>query len=210
MSVNINVGDVLEFTHCSFVTDQVALNKTHWVAIAVVGTISDQNVANSADAVFAPPMKAFLATDANYRGTGVQRILPLPKAPQVSAIAAAAAGLAAPPTLPRQVAGVISLKTAKAGRAFRGRFYQAFPAASFNTAAGQPFPAYSVQMLILAAALSAQLNVVSGLNSAQIVPVIFHRKTGTYDLVTSAAFPRNVWGTQRRRGSYGRTNVVPF
>jgi hypothetical protein len=104
------------------------------------------------------------------------------------ALAGTAAGISTPP----QCAVTVSLRTALATRAGRGRFYMPPPAVTFVIAGG-----------LLASAdrdalSTAAMHALQGLVTAGYIPVVYHRSTHSGDNITSVDVG-NVFDTQRRR-----------
>ncbi len=112
--------------------------------------------------------------------------------------------------LPAQVAAILKKTTLRVGRAFRGRAYFPFLSATDLQADGE-------MSATLAGILSATITVPlfsmvltknAGADTLTLQGCLWHRKTSTFDdlkaVVSVAKF-----GTQRRRGVYGRGNAIP-
>lgn len=115
----------------------------------------------------------------------------------------AVAGTAAGDLLPPQTAFCITLRTAQAGRSFRGRVYLPGYGESVNTAAGALVGAGSSVAFVVAiqAALvtsSLNLGVLSRPNALRVPP-----SAGFITPVTSIVARDLVWDTQRRRAIPG-------
>jgi hypothetical protein len=113
--------------------------------------------------------------------------------------------------LPTQVRPLLSMHTAKSGRAWRGRMYGASPAALFANAEGGP----------LATLGSAWLNAMDVWRAGSVISgttwslVLVHKQKPAPaplippDLVTVLEF-QDRFATQRRSGQYGRLNSEPW
>lgn len=204
------LNDVLEVTVGTYRPDQWGLNIMHWKVTNVVGAgASDLAIAAALDATFAPNYKTFSAADVQYWGTRVKKVFPLPATVPQRSVLAAGACLSGPVSLPAQVSGIISGKTAKTGRSQRTRIYLPFPSALFNDpATDRPLAAYLAAQAALVIFLSGADTITVGVNSTTIEWVVFHRATGLTDAVTTVQSNQK-WATQRRRGNYGRPNVPP-
>jgi hypothetical protein len=210
MAVPLAVGDILQTRFVSYLSPQLGQVVRHYrVSGITLVPPTDQDAADQLDATFRPLIRAVLCIAASYRGTGVQRLRPLPKTVEVHSSAAAAAGLDAADPLPMQTAGLISLRTAIAGKANRGRSYLPFPSINANNLSGHPAILYLAALDTLAVALTQQQTITVLGGAATLDPVIFHRGTGTGTVIVSRK-TNSSWATQRRRGDLGRTNVVPF
>ena len=112
--------------------------------------------------------------------------------------------------LPTQVRGLISWKTALAGRAYRGRSYLPTPTVTFNTVDGGPTSTCLTAWAGFATFLQAP--VVTG--GSTWVPGIYHRVptaviSSIFDQFTGATVS-SFFATQRRSGRFGRPNNPPF
>ncbi len=215
------VGDILELVVASYLGDQVGENVFHArVATPLVGTPTDVGIVQAFDALAAPLWKVCLASAARYRGVSL-RILRAgsPFAP-VSFTGSDGPGSEVSPPQGTQVRGLISWKTALAGRAYRGRTYIPFPTGSQSDIAGDPTAAYKISLAGIRTLISTSpLVLTQAGQTANIVFGIYHRN----DPVPPATAPLartitditdgriNVrWATQRRSGGFGRTNSLPF
>jgi hypothetical protein len=204
------VGDTYEVRLATHTPTQIGLNVRHYrVDLSTPPEPSETAIATQIDGVMAPLYKPALATEANYRGVGVRRIRPLPPGPEGVSIANAGPGTSTGSMLPPQTAGLISLRAIIGGRANRARVYVPFPAEGENVDNGLPANSYIILLNAIAGAwLGAQV-VTVGLGTITLLPVVYHRTSGsTTDLITSLS--REVWATQRRRGGFGATNPIPF
>lgn len=155
---------------------------------------------------FAIALRNCMSPAATFRGAGVQNRYVI-DAEQYSS-ASQGPGLGTGDNLPRQVSGVITLKTNTAQRRARGRKYIGFPAESDNDANGRPQAAYVTRLQTLANLMDDSVVVAGALGSATFVPIVWSRKfAASFDITSCLA--REKWGTQRRRGDYGRPNVLP-
>lgn len=202
---------VVEVVVCCYtVSDQISLNVRHYWLNSITGLGATQGeFATLLDGVFAPLYKAILSAQARYRGVKVRSILPAPPAAPAWEVASDGVGLVAGDMCPKQTAGVIALQTARSGRAYRGRVYVGMPGEADNAATAVPSAAYVTGLTNIGAAWIALRTPGAAGNTSSLVPGLFHRATGTTTDLT-ASIARTLWGTQRRRGSFGRPNVLPF
>jgi len=142
-----------------------------------------------------------------FRGAQAQKVFPLPKGATFNA-SDPAAGTRSTEPLPPQTCGVISLKTALAGRHFRGRIYLPFPAENDNGVTHIPSATYITNASTLMTGIFVTTGVVGATGTTNMKPVIFNRLTGgTTDVVSGRV--REGWGTQRRRSYFGQHNLPP-
>jgi len=194
--------------YCSL-QNQLSINVLHYRCASITGDASnDAAFAARIDALFGPLYPSLLSIQARYRGAGVQRLYPQPPTVETFSTIQAADGLADEDPLPKQTCGVITKRTASAGRSYRGRAYIPFPAESANSADTTPSAGYLADLFALAAQMEDVVVVGAGLNVANMVPVIYHRIDGSTTDITDCE-TNDKWGTQRRRGDYGRQNPFP-
>jgi len=209
VALTVQTNDLLEMRLVTTFGSQTAFNVRHYTMTAgTSGSTTLGQCATALDSAFRALYRAVLSAGANWRGTMVRRILPIPPSPPAWDVTNAGAGLVAGDTIPGQCCGVISLITAFAGRAFRGRVYVAFPSETDNQATGIPSAGYSTNLTSLANQFATSLTLV-GTGAITLTPGLFHRTTLTASPIVGA-IGRGFWGTQRRRGGFGRTNPSPI
>lgn len=189
----------------------VSINVLHYDVIAVTGAGKfDQDIADRIDLELGAPYIAYLSADSGYRGVIVQKIFPLPIGLPISSTVSQGPGTRATgDTLPGQICGVITKRTAGAGRAKRGRVYVPFPGEDDSTD-GQPNAGYLTALNGLLTPLVNTLVVGAGADTVTIQPVIFHRAVpGTPDPIVLTQ-SRQYFATQRRRGEVNGPDVSPL
>jgi hypothetical protein len=190
--------------------NQTAFTVRHYKSTIYAGALDTrQALATALDTGLAATWKNAMSNEATYRGVMVKRIFPLPPTVDSFTIASAGLGAVVGTALPKQTSGVVSLRTANAGRAFRGRAYIPFPSEVDNIANGLPQAAYNTALVNIGIALLLTKSVVNGPTSETWTPVLYHRLSNTTDPLT-AAIARNFWATQRRRGDFGAQNLSPI
>jgi len=221
MAVALTAGDIVLARIWTFAPTEVqaAVNSIHYTVSSVGGTPgNDQDVADLLDSIIAPEYKACLSHLAQYRGVQVyilKNTFPyLAKTVPAATIVNAGDGGGDSTYLPTQTAGIIRYGTPNPGPYGRGRSYIAFPSQSMDSGGGTPSNAYQADLLTLATSLAAGLAISTGGRTATLVRVIVHgtRKDGSHPgpspVTTFLTSP--AWGTQRKRGVFGRTNRSPI
>lgn len=215
------LGDVYEYTMYCQHADQVSVTRRYYETTALAGTEATQaQMVAALDAIFAPLFKNAMCILATYRGSAICQIWPLPRRRQSTTIANTGLGVVAGDILPRQVRGIITLRTFFAGRRYRGRVYVPFPAEASSLSDGTPGGGYQSTLDALGAALISSTTAGSAPNTTTLTPKLARiAYTGTPPnrvLVQPTLLPyegfatRPRWATQRKSGSYGRQNVLPF
>lgn len=217
------VGDNWKVTICCYTPTQISLNDFF------VQTLSEganpptaAAVAESIDIVMAPLYKPWMSSLARYRGVAVSKVsIPLPTA--TAGVSRDGVGTGTAVLCPTQVSGLVGFKTAFAGRHFRGRVYPGFVDDAFKAADGSLTAPGLVVLNNLAFGFLTLWNatdIVAPFGTGVLGTTVRARIedlppatpptfTITYNRVLSA-IGRSRFATQRRRGQFGKTNVVPF
>lgn len=210
----IGVADVVKVRVGTYADAQAGYNVRYFVCLAIAGTgATDADAANDLDALMSTVYPAILSSSASYYGVGVQLVTAhgQPLFIEQSAISGPTPGLMDAQMLPKQVAGVVKLITDLTGRSNRGRFYSMFPGVDGDTGAGKPTAAYLTDLDAVAIAWTGAATVGVGGNTSTLVPCVVHRPPSTIAPEPIIGYSvRNIWGTQRRRGDFGRTNPPPL
>lgn len=207
------LGDIYEQKLYCRLGDQLAINVRHWYVSVAAGTAPTQaEWMTSMDNLNQGSLyRAFLPLDASYRGYTLQQIFPGPFTLPSISLNQQGVGSINAQVLPRQTAGLGSLSTSFAGRAFRGRVYFAFPTELHNTQAGEPDTAYQALAGALLAtwhgSITAQGGGAGGIST--LTSGVFHRASNSITRI-EGVIVRPMWATQRRRGSFGQPNTAPF
>src|SRR5690606_6703804 len=115
--------------------NQLGLNVRHYEVASEVGTGADLlSMAEDLGTIFGPLYIALLSSSAEFRGVGARKIRPIPVSGEALSNAGAGFGAVTGDPLPRQVSGLISLRTASTTVAKRGRAYIPFPSEDDSTA----------------------------------------------------------------------------
>lgn len=193
--------------------NQAAICSFHYGAN--VGLARDINsadllgVAALAEAALGASFKACLSADAAYLGLRLRYEGPIASGDMEVKYDAGAdqGGWPDPGSLPSQLAGVIGKQAAESGRHGRGRVYIPFPGETAQQASGLISSDYANALDTMADAMKDNLTYTWGGVSTVLRPAIFSpvRASNPYFIVTTAY--RFGFGTQRRRGFFGRPNV---
>lgn len=203
-----SVGDVYEMIVYCTCGNQTSLNVRHWEVTGLdPGDFTDLDIAEAYNTRMRPEYLPLMSADANYWGCTVQKIRPLPIFERAVA-PFIAAGEEAAEVLPRQTAGVISLRTGVASRRKRGRVYVPFPAETQNEGDGQPTAAYLTDLESLAIAYMVPFNIVDGAETLTLESRVFSRLDNAFTPITDYIL-RSGWGTIRKRGFFGKPNGPP-
>lgn len=153
-------------------------------------------------------MRALLSTTTTLLGSKVATLNVAPY-PLPGIATSTSTGSDTTDTLPGQVCGVMTKLTLASGRAFRGRVYFPFPPNSAQSVEGAPTSAYYLSMATVMANLydgSPQTYTGAG-GGTDLLPVL-RQKLAPHNITNVVGVrPQPLWGTQRRRGDYGRRNM---
>ena len=172
-----------------------AINVLHGIkdiGIAGVGQADADAMADSLETAFdASGLGAHLGSSVSLTEVGL-RDLNEANFPEYVAAIAGSAGTASTSLLPLNVALCCTLRTNKAGRRFRGRYYQT----GFTEGTSDSTGASPAVMTALKAWLD-QIALGMAANGLQLA--VASRVNGTSEPVTSALVRDRTWDTQRRR-----------
>jgi len=199
-------------------TAQVAINTTYWLAGVQTGgaTFTTEDFAEAFSGMMAPIYKDLMSSSASFSGVRCQVWRPKPIERAVVRTNEAGVGTRNVSLAPPQVAFVVTLLTAEAK--VRGRQYIPFPSNADMDVNGTPDAAYLVNAAVYAAAIRQPLAIVKGASTLPMAPVVFspqvpYTVTAEKPLVRNEfwtliedATTKDGFGTQRRRGFYGKIN----
>lgn len=203
------INDVWRVRIVTKYANQIGVNVVHYRESATTGTgATPQDVAGAVDGAVQAAYKAAISTAADYRGVGAARVSPVPSL-ENNSVANAGGGSVAGGILPTQTAGLISWRTALPGRANRGRIYISFPGSADLSVSETPIATYATRIQAISTALIGPITAGVGPNTSTLKLCLRHKATGTVTDVVSGLVQLR-WATQRRRGDWGRQNVLPF
>ncbi len=189
--------------------DQIAVNVLHYVREPGVGpAVTSVDYAGVVNSVLSSLYAAVMPTSAEYRGVGVQ-LLPVGGITPVEYYPAPNPGIVAGESLPKQVSGVIALRSTVGGRSGRGRVYVGFPSEADNESAGKPSVSYVQRLQALADALNSPLTVPDINGTGQVFSLHVYSRLLAFLADVTQVVARDRWGTQRRRGDFGKINTSP-
>jgi hypothetical protein len=205
------VGKLFYIEYWTTLANQAAVNRLWYKVTSFTGAgVTYGEVLSQMSSIFSLAFRNCVGTGANFKGFGIRELpvmgIPLP-APAYDNTAALP-GTITGNMLPHQVAGLLSLRTAFAGRSGRGRLYMPFPTTSCSGLNGTILPAYSTPLGVFAALVPATVTVTGAGGNAVLTPVLVNRKTAVWKVINNVLVSSN-FATQRRRGDYGRPNVSP-
>jgi hypothetical protein len=152
-------------------------------------------------------LKALSASTTEMLGVGIRDVR-TPNQVEYLSVAAGVIGTGAGDPLPNELAAVATLKTALAGKHYRGRVYIGGANEAQNDAAGQIVAAYNTAVVAFITGVSADMGtegitlaVLARPNYLNLVPPAdVQTYAGAITPVTSISALDTVWDSQRRRG----------
>jgi hypothetical protein len=206
MATTLAVGQHVRVTAETTIGVQTCLMDMFYRVSAIAGTsCTDQQFADYISPILGVPIKNLLPTAANFWGVRVQITAPT-LAPGVFSVSGSGAGSYGAGVVPTQVGAVITKYSALAGRKGRGRIYFGPHATGQLTGTGGISAGTLTLLGTLAATFVGTMTPGSGGNTATLFAEIYHRATQTGSDITTF-LPSGKFGTQRRRGDYGRPNT---
>jgi hypothetical protein len=207
MPTRLVLGSTARVKITTWFNGQLGLMTSHWRTSAITGLgCFDQDLATAYEAQVAGPLLVCLTNLSEYLGVSVKDISLLPLPASVTSNALAAFGIGGANPMPTQTAGLISWRTAIAGRKGRGRTYVPFPSLSNVTPPGEsPNATYLTALSALATAMSTPL-VVTSVGGTSTMQLFITPKINALGNAVTGFAVRSGWATQRRRGDLGRQN----
>lgn len=208
--ISLAIADVIQVRIVSILQQQIGINVLTYVCTATTGASKTYgDAALRVSSLINAAFKALISSAATYRGIGVRKIFPNPKSIEYPDVSLTGVGTSGPNPLPKQTCGMIRKSTDRPGVQGRGRLYIPFPSTADNSTTPVPIPTYVTRLNTLGAALSVPIVVGTAPDTATLKPVIWDR--AHFQSTDVSSMPGQLfWGTQRRRGDYGKANYSPF
>lgn len=205
------VGDVLRVRLYSRFDVQNAINVRYAQISFLSGTgpVTEFDVAYHIGHTVGLRIKELMGPLAVYRGCTAERIWPVQNQPVISLVDAGPGGSTGD-MQPPQIAGLINLRTAKAGREGIGRMFVPFPSELINLSTGKPSSAYTDGLNDICTMLKTeQVTLAQGSNAGYRYRFgLFNYPTMHFEWIQQAS-PRLVWSQQRRRSFVRRPDAEP-
>jgi hypothetical protein len=161
-------------------------------SIAITQTLTNTVAAAVKSAFTSSGLATHVATSWTLARVGL-RDIGTANLPEFTDGAAVVAGSSATDTLPPNVSYCVTIRTAKAGKSFRGRYYQPGLSEGDNTAVGIPQASCSIACAAFVTAIGAALS------TSSLTPSVLSRKLLTHTTWSTATNRVPAWTTQRRR-----------
>lgn len=194
------------------IAPQLAINIFHYRVTFLQGTSpTDSEIAIAMEAFWAPKYKTLINASCTYRGVQVQRVFPTPLLAAVDSKLLQGFGTRVGTTvdiLPGVVCGIVTKKTAGAGRAFRGRVYLPFPM-EIDNEGGSPSAGYETILDVVATNLAVPITVGTPPNSIQMSMCIFRRLSPFLSPQVTTGQVRGYFANQRRRSKLYGPDQIP-
>lgn len=208
----LQVEDIVQFTTYCRQNEQLGINVFHYRVsnvpapnVFTLGHLMDwiSNVGIDTQ------LTAMISSSARFEGFGAQVIFPV-KSIAYFDNTGAGPGARAFDALPRQAAGFFRKRADVPGRRKSGRVYIPFPCEDDNLPDGTPSGDYRGLVTGLAIKMVSQPVVTLAGQDYRAVPIIYHRAAPVNSPTWSNYFVPAKWASQRRRGSFGRADTLPF
>lgn len=208
------IGDLIQARVVCYTPSQISINTIHLRrtnSIPVGTGASLEELAITLDTAYAPRFKALMSSEAKYRGVGC-KVITSPQTIEYFTVANDGVGGLVSELLPTQVTYVIQKRTVWGGRANIGRIFPGFPPQVAVDPNGVMAAAFAATVDALAAEFNAGLPVfgVSGATGDTDFTYVLKHAGGTAFTDIDNFVGSDKFATQRRRGQYGKTNILPF
>jgi len=204
MATTLSQGDIIEASYNWIQGVQRGVNVIHYrvsatstavAQLSEVATALQTAIGTLALTIVPPAVTAF--------GVALQLISPLPKSVKWSGGELVGPGTYTGTPAAKQISAVITKLSVLGGRANRGRTYVPFPSKDAEDTDGTPTAAYLEAIQDLYDGLLGTLVVSTPGGIVTLKCIIWHRLTSSYTDVTALRY-NDKFGTQRRRGDYGK------
>lgn len=209
--VTNNIVQVKLFTYYEE-KKQVGINILHWLAQTHTGTGAKMaEFLTTLAGTWPDLIKDAMTEHAEYRGMRGQIVNAVPLPVSEDDTTDPGPGTVTGDPMPTNVCGLLTWRTQYGGRAYRGRLYSCFPAASAINAAGEPDTAFLAALNLIGDNYVNNSPLIVGVapNTATMIPVLYHREAGGATPILKYTV-RNTWGQQHRRGDHGSQNPLPM
>lgn len=210
MPIQLQVEDVLHIRLGAYQNGQVSLNNLYYKVSTITGGATFlEDVPNGVFNFAKDHYKVLMTTQASFVGTSARIVAPaFRKTNTYLSDVALVAGTAGDEVLPTQDCGVWSFRTDLAGRKAYGRNYLPFLWAGFVQGTGHPSEDYITAASNWIAFMSPNITVPVKTHSLVLNHGVFGKNTG-FNPVTASRLS-HLFGTQRRRGDFGKQNPNPW
>lgn len=211
MATNLVADMVLEVSLYHQMDAQVAINVLKYIVLSVTSTPSDLDLAEAIGSNYDDNILPWLASEATYAGNKVRILYPGPLLPPpVFSSAGAGSGLGGA-AIPGQCTGLLRKKGSVQGPKGRGRIYVPFPGNSMRTSdsvstAGRT-ALDDIANLLIDTDGKPSFTTVGGVVNLQMILSLNGSPPNAIPVI---GYDRaNSFATQKRRGIFGRVNVLP-
>lgn len=223
MSFNVIMDAVVQARFYCIVAPQVSINSIGYICTNSTGAgITDVELVAQLSPLYGAKMRLLMPPEATYSGCGVQRVDPPQQSISTYGNIGTGVGSLGDTMGVKQVAGLIRKNTNLAGRGGHGRWYMPFIPSAQSVGTGQPSAGYLAALASLSVVMQNGFTITGLGGTATISPCLIRfaraAKVGPppkpavafrYTPITTCK-EQPYFATQRRRGDYGRPNVLPF
>lgn len=206
------VGDIYEVRVFSLFLEQVAVNVLHYRSTEMVGAPGASQAALLAALAVSLPIvwRPCMVTDSRFSGLTIRKVHPVETAYQFTT-ATAGPGTGSAAANVRQTSGLVSKYTATPGRHGRGRIYIPFPGQDdVDPDTTLATDTYWDKLEDIRTAILATVPTGGGGDTEAFVMCVYNRESPATSPVLTSGISRRKFATQRRRGSFGAANALPF
>lgn len=212
MAFTIVVGGVVRHVAYCAIAGQVSVTKRDWQCTSMSGgsSMASADIIDALSLMVAPLYSDAMSQNAQYYGSQLYYQTPVGAKPRPDSTRAGTTdGVELVGLLPTQTCGLVSLYTDTLGKTGQGRMYVPFPAQNQMDDNGTPVALYLTVLGNLGLAHTTNKTIISGGVTGVFTPVLYV-PGGVPPKPIIKYIVRDAWATQRRRGSFGRTNSMPF
>jgi hypothetical protein len=213
MATPLVLNDVVVAVLVQTYPGQIALTVRYWqVSVKTgVGAVTYDDAAKKLDDDFSQPYKDVMCNTAGWYGVQLRVSRPTNNSGWAYSKANVGAGTAGATPMSTQTTGLIHLSTDWFGKTGAGRIYLPFPSVSDTSADGTPTAGYATRAQAIQDLFESGTTVIGldGVSTVFLKAVVFNPVTNNPLAITTTRLA-DAWATQKRRGSFGRLNHLPW
>lgn len=194
-----------------YTPSQISENVLDYVVRSPVITLGAtlQEIASAIATTFHTDYKAFMPSVARFRGVSAQELSNPVSIPYTDSTKDGP-GVNGALLAPTQTSGLIRKQTLSGGRSNRGRIYIGLVSQANIAGTGGMNGAGLTLLDNIKDTIDVAQTIVGAGGTTTLDLVVWHRGGAFNYTLVSQLVAASEWATQRRRGQFGRTNVVPF
>lgn len=204
------VGDIVRVTIAWQYPDQQVLeNNIAYRCSAAAAVDSRGALGNAVRTIFLSVWLPHVSNQVNLYGYKVSALNKMPSPAPVTGVIVTM-GVGTSGIMPTQARPLLKLRTALAGRKYRGRLFLPTPILDDITASGYPTAGLNTDTGLIGTGIINPISVSGSTWTAVIAHLVKGNPLATTTTDITSAIPAGLFGTMRKSGNTGRINATPW